>query len=85
MKEHLVRIKLEKGDFIDFYKDVEGGQISLCSQKQCASLPELTGLQTTELFALLEPLGEKIEFPSDSEEILAEEEQKDVTKDNRLL
>ena len=85
MKEHLVRIKLEKGDFIDFYKDDQNGKISLCSQEQCANLPDLTGLQTTELFALLEPLGEKIEFPPDSEEVTAEEGQKDVTKDNRLL
>lgn len=66
-KEHLVRIKLEKGDYIDFYRDHETGKVSLCSQEQCASLPELTGLETTNLFSLLEPLGEKIEFPPDDE------------------
>jgi hypothetical protein len=80
MKEHLVHIILAKGDFIDFYKDTENGQISLCSQAHCASLPKLTGLETTELFGLLEPLGEKVEFPSDSEDITkpAQEGQKDV-------
>ena len=62
--EHLVRIKLEKpDDFIDFYRDLDTGKISLCSKEHCASLPELTGLETTELFALLEPLGDKVEFP----------------------
>jgi hypothetical protein len=80
MKEHLVHIVLAKGDFIDFYKDTENGKISLCSQAHCVSLPELTGLETTELFDLLEPLGEKIEFPSDSEDRmeLTQGVQKDV-------
>jgi len=78
---------LAKGDFIDFYKDVENGKISLCNQEQCASLPELTGLETTQLFALLEPLGEKIEFPSEEETMEpATEEHKDVgIEDSRLL
>ena len=74
--EHLVRIKLEKADdFIDFYKDPETGKIRLCSKEHCASLPELTGLETTELFALLEPLGEKIEVPADelADQIVDEE------------
>lgn len=73
--EHLVRIKLAADDFIDFYKDTETGKISLCSKEHCASLPELTGLETTELFALLEPLGEKVEFPADelADEIVDEE------------
>lgn len=65
--EHLVRIKLAADDFIDFYKDPETGKISLCSKEHCASLPDLTGLETTELFALLEPLGEKVESPVDAE------------------
>lgn len=75
-KEHLVRIKLEKDDdFIDFYKDPETGKISLCSKEHCASLPELTGLETTELFSLLEPLGEKVEVPADelADQIVDEE------------
>ena len=67
-KEHLVRIKLDRpDDFIDFYRDPDTGKISLCSKEHCASLPDLTGLETTELFALLEPLGDKIEFPADGE------------------
>ena len=80
MREHLVHIKLAKGDFIDFYKDTENGKISLCSQEHCVSLPALTGLETTQLFALLEPLGEKIEFPTDSEETAEpiQEEQENV-------
>ncbi|MBU0778264.1 hypothetical protein KKF82_08405 [Patescibacteria group bacterium] len=74
--EHLVRIKLASADdFIDFYRDIETGKISLCSKEHCASLPELTGLETTELFALLEPLGEKIEVPADelADQIVDEE------------
>lgn len=67
MKEHLIRIKLDRpDDFIDFYRDTDTGTISLCSKENCASLPALTGLETTELFSLLEPLGEKIE-PGDVE------------------
>lgn len=87
MKEHLVHIKLAKGVFIDFYKDTDNGKISLCSQEHCASLPELTGIETTELFALLEPLGEKIEFPAEEETTEpTPEEHKDVgIEDNRLL
>lgn len=74
--EHLVRIKLERdNEFIDFYRDLETGKISLCNKEHCANLPELTGLETTELFSLLEPLGEKVEFPADelADQILNEE------------
>lgn len=68
-KEHLVRIKIDKNDdFIDLYRDQESGAISLCSKEKCASLPELTGLQTTELFSLLEPLGDKVDFPAEDSE-----------------
>lgn len=67
-KEHLIRIKVERDDsFIDFYRDRDTGKISLCSKDHCADLPELTGLETTNLFSLLEPLGDKIEFPEDNE------------------
>jgi len=77
MKEHLIRIKLEKADdFIDFFKETETGKISLCSKENCADLPALTGLETTDLFSLLEPLGTKIEVPAEAEvidEIVTEE------------
>ena len=67
-KEHLIRIKVDRDDnFIDFYRDRETHKISLCSKEHCAELPELTGLETTDLFSLLEPLGDKIEFPDDSD------------------
>lgn len=67
-KEHLVRIKVERDDnFIDFYRDRETGKISLCSKDHCADLPDLTGLETTNLFSLLEPLGDKLEFPEDTD------------------
>jgi|GEM_PF-4852350 len=66
-KEHLVRIMVEhKDDFIDLYRDPETGGISLCSKDRCAELHELTGLETTNLFSLLEPLGNKVEFPDDA-------------------
>jgi len=86
-KEHLVHIKLATGDFIDFYKDIGNGRISLCSQDRCASLPDLTGLETTDLFSLLEPLGEAVEFPTEKETTEPTlEKQKDVgIEDNRLL
>lgn len=68
-KEHLIRIKVEKDDnFIDFYRDPETHKISLCSKEHCAELPELTGLETTALFSLLEPLGDKLEFPGEAED-----------------
>jgi|GEM_PF-6716571 len=80
MKEHLVRINLEKGGFIDFYRDHDGNKISLCSGEHCVNLPELTGLQTTELFSLLEPLGEKIEFPPDEESSLTIDVPEDISE-----
>ena len=73
LKEHLIRIKLEKADdFIDFFRETDTGTISLCSKENCASLPALTGLETTDLFSLLEPLGTKIEVPAEAEEVTAE-------------
>lgn len=67
-KEHLVRIAVErKDDFLDLYRDMETGGISLCSKDRCAELHELTGLETTNLFSLLESLGDKVEFPADAE------------------
>jgi len=67
-KELLIRIKVEKDDnFIDFYRDPETHKISLCSKEHCAVLPDLTGMETTDLFSLLEPLGDKLEFPDDAE------------------
>jgi len=70
MKEHLIRIKLEKpDDYIDFFRETETGKISLCSKDNCANLPELTGLETTDLFSLLEPLGTKVEVPAEAEAI----------------
>ena len=67
-KEHLIRIKVEKDDnFIDFYRDPETHKISLCSKEHCAELPDLTGLETTNLFSLLEPMGDKLEFPDEAE------------------
>jgi len=67
-KEHLVRIKIDKNDdFIDLYREPEGGQISLCSKDRCANLPDLTGMEFMELFGLLQPLGDKVEFPSDGD------------------
>jgi hypothetical protein len=61
-KEHIVRIPIEgKDDFIDFYRDTETHRISLCSKENCADLPALTGMETTELFNLLQPLGKNIE------------------------
>lgn len=68
-KEHLASIKLKNGDAIDYYRDLENGSISLCGKDHSVTLPALTGLQTTELFTILEAMGDHVEFPGEAEEI----------------
>jgi len=57
--EKLIKIALADGTFIEFLRDDDKG-IHVCRDNFCVILPEATGKITTELFALLEPLG-KIE------------------------
>ena len=63
--EHLVRITTKSGEVLDIHKD--GTDIRICHEDHCVVLNDLSGLKTLGLFALLEPLGEKIEFPGESE------------------
>ena len=57
MTEHLVRLKLEDGTFIDFRR-TENNEVQLCHGNHCVKLPKATGQQTLDLFTLLEPFGE---------------------------
>ena len=57
--EHLIRLKLEDGTFIDFRRTANN-DVHICHDGHCVILPHGTGQQTLDLFALLEPFG-KIE------------------------
>jgi hypothetical protein len=58
--EHLVRLKLQDGTYLDFHRDADN-TVRVCrSDGHCLYLPRASGLLTTELFTLLEPLGEAI-------------------------
>ncbi len=66
MKEHLVRIHLKNGESIDMHRD--NGDLKICHKDHCVIIPKGTGVQALGLYALLEPLGESIEFPEEGEE-----------------
>jgi len=70
--ERLVRLRLKDGSAIDMHREEQG--IKICLEEQCVSLPDATGGQAAELFALLEAISEDVEFPEDLEP--AEEERK---------
>lgn len=55
--EHLIRLKLKDGTFIDFRRS-ENKEVHICHGDHCVILPHCTGQQTLDLFALLEPFGE---------------------------
>lgn len=57
--ECLVRIALKDGSHIAFHRDNDKA-VHICHEDHCVILPHATGHLTTELFALLEPLGEAI-------------------------
>ena len=61
--EHLIRLKLEDGTFIDFRR-TENNEVHVCHDDHCVIIPNASGQLTLDLFALLEPLG-KIEEESD--------------------
>jgi hypothetical protein len=63
--ERLVRIKCKDGTFIEFTRD-EAKTVRVTHDGTEISLPKATGVTTTQLFALLEPMGEtEIEEDSD--------------------
>ena len=55
--EHLIRLKLKDGTFVDFHR-AENNDVHICHGDHCVILPHCTGQQTLDLFALLEPFGE---------------------------
>ena len=59
MTEHLIRLKLEDGTFIDFHR-TENNEVHVCHGDHCVIFPRASGQLTLDLFALLEPFG-KIE------------------------
>lgn len=63
--EHLVRIRLKDGGYIDFFRD-ENNDVRITSPGQEIKMPKATGMMTTQLFAMIEPLGE-IEYEEDDD------------------
>ena len=57
--ERLVRIKCKDGSFIEFTRD-EKKTVRVTHDGTEISLPKATGITTTQLFAMLEPMGETI-------------------------
>lgn len=57
--EHLIRLKLEDGTFLDFHR-TENNEVHVCHGDHCVIFPKASGQLTLDLFALLEPFG-KIE------------------------
>lgn len=64
--EQLVRIKLKNGKYIVFKR--QNNDVNICHDDYCVTLPKASGRITTELFSLLEPLGEMIPEPEDETE-----------------
>ena len=62
--EHLIRLKLEDGTFIDFRR-TENNEVHVCRDDHCVILPKASGQVTLDLFALLESFGEIVEEKSD--------------------
>ncbi len=63
--DHLVRLKLHDGTFIDFRR-TENSEVHVCRDDYCVILPHFTGQQTLDLLALLEPLGIIEEVPDET-------------------
>ena len=55
--EHLIRLKLEDGTYIDFRR-TENNEVHICHNDHCVILPKASGQVTLGLFALLERFGE---------------------------
>jgi len=54
--EHLIRLKLEDGTFIDFRR-TEKHEVLISREGHSVNLGKATGKQTLDLVALLEPFG----------------------------
>jgi len=64
-KEHLIRLKLKDGTFIDFHR-TENNEVHVCHDDHCVIFPKASGQLTLDLFALLEPFGEIEEKPDET-------------------
>ena len=62
--ERLVRLKLKDGSFIEFTRDAKK-TVRINHEGLEVTLPKATGMTTTQLFAMLEPLGELEEEKDD--------------------
>jgi hypothetical protein len=65
--EHLASIKLKDGSLIKFQRD-ENKTVRVTHDGTEIKLPKATGMTTTQLFALLEPMGEIITEDDDDNE-----------------
>jgi len=66
MAELLVKLVLKDGSVFEFFRDADK-TVRVCHDDHCLALPKATGITTTQLFALLEPLGETVIEEDDDE------------------
>lgn len=64
-KEHLVRFHLKNGEIIDMHR--EDTNVIISGQYHQVTIPHATGQQALDLIAVLEPLGERVEYPEGEE------------------
>lgn len=55
--EHLIRLKLKDGTYIDFHR-TENNEVHICHGDHCVILPGASAQVTVDLLALLESFGE---------------------------
>ena len=65
--ERLARIKCKDGTYIEFTRD-EKKTVRVIHEGSEVVLPKATGMNTAQLFALLEPMGETIIDEEDSDD-----------------
>lgn len=65
MKEHLARFHMPGGQTVDMHKD--DNDILIISEGHRVVVPHATGQQTLDWCALLESLGERVEYPEEGE------------------
>lgn len=65
MKEPLVKFHLKNGEVVELHR--EDGVVTMSNQHHQVAIPHATGQQTLDLIAFLEPLGDSVEYPEDTE------------------
>lgn len=66
--EHLVRLRTKEGNFIDFYRDENKTVRITSSEGNEIKLPRASGMTTSQIFSMLEPLGEILPPEGEEEE-----------------